>query len=168
MLGNQKQRASAARPLVDIAAIPQPVTEGNPSQARVECTVLLVEDDALIRINGAEILRELGFVVFEAGSAEEALATLQAVPIDVLVTDVNLPGLSGPELAERARTTRPGIGVVFATGDSATIVGEGGVTILAKPYGIDALTHAIRDAVGGADREQTTLPTPRDPGVTPE
>ena len=80
-------------------------------------TVLLVEDDALIRSSVAEMLQEHGHIVIDAGSAEEAMAALSTAPIDVLVTDMNLPGASGTDLAARARALRPGVRVVYATGE---------------------------------------------------
>ena len=70
--------------------------------------------------------------------------------IDALVTDVNLPGLSGPELAVRARAVAPAIGVVFATGDNAVSGAVAGAVVLAKPYGDDALGTAIIEAAGFA------------------
>ena len=111
-------------------------------------TVLLVEDDALIRVNTAEALQDGGCVVVEAASAEEAMAALQTAPIDVLVTDVNLPGASGAVLAARARSLRPGVGLVFATGDVASVAHEelAGAVLLSKPYGSDALLGAVRRA----------------------
>jgi len=91
------------------------------------------------------MLRDLGMAVIEAASAEAALTTLQARPVDVLVSDVNLPGLSGPELAEAVRMRRPGIGVVFATGDSevALVPWDPEAILLPKPYGVEALRSAV-------------------------
>ena len=111
-------------------------------------TVLLVEDDALIRVNTAEALQDGGCIVVEAASAEEAMAALQTAPIDVLVTDVNLPGVSGAVLAARARSLRPGVGLVFATGDIASVAHEdlAGAVLLSKPYGSDLLLDAVRRA----------------------
>ena len=111
-------------------------------------TVLLVEDDALIRVNTAEALQDGGCVVVEAASAEEAMAALQTAPIDVLVTDINLPGVSGSVLATRARALRPGVGLVFASGDIAAVADDdlAGAVLLSKPYGSDALLDAVRRA----------------------
>ncbi|WP_242097111.1 PAS domain-containing protein [Sphingomonas sp. CROZ-RG-20F-R02-07] len=139
VLANQAQRAVQRRPEPPVVA---------PSGGR--STILLVEDDALIRANTAEMLQEDGFVVIDAASAEEAMTALQTVPIDALVTDVNLPGISGPDFARTARTLRPGIGVVFASGDVAAATSETDAVMLAKPYGIAALTAAIRQALARA------------------
>ncbi len=110
-------------------------------------TVLLVEDDGLIRMNTADMLKDLGYVVVEAGRAEDALTAIQTLPFDVLVTDVNLPGMSGPELADEARGVKPGVGIVFATGDrhvAGVTPGEDPtVMILSKPYGMEDLDEAI-------------------------
>ncbi|MBE7184776.1 MAG: response regulator [Methylobacterium mesophilicum] len=151
VLANQGQRRQAAqRPEKPPApakpdAAPKPEAASQPAKP----TVLLVEDDVLIRVNTAEMLREGGCVVVEAGSAEEAMAALQTAPIDVLVTDVNLPGVSGIELARRAQTLRPSMSLVFATGDTSSVsLGEmRGAVLLAKPYDMDKLLAAVRVAL---------------------
>ncbi|RYY05783.1 MAG: response regulator, partial [Alphaproteobacteria bacterium] len=96
----------------------------------------------------ADMLQEAGFVVVDAASAEEAMAALQTVAIDALVTDVNLPGLSGPAFADKARALRPGVGVVFATGDTAAVPAGTDAVILAKPYRGAALAAAVVTALG--------------------
>ena len=106
--------------------------------------ILLVEDDDLIRGNTGEMLKEAGFVVVEAASAEEALMALQTAPVDVLVTDLNLPGASGRELAEKARALRPDAIVIFATGDPGAVANEIDCVVLPKPYNATALASAIR------------------------
>jgi len=115
-------------------------------EAAAATFVLLVEDDALIRMNTAELLQAQGMTVIEAASAEDALAALATANIDVLVTDVNLPGLSGPDLARRARELAPRVGIVFATGDNHVPDAVPGSVILTKPYDDDALAEAIRSA----------------------
>jgi PAS domain S-box-containing protein len=125
-------------------ASPSPDEEASPMSPH-SLTVLLVEDEALIRMHCADMLGDAGHVVIEAGSAEQALGLLPTGSIDVLLTDVNLPGMSGPELAQEARRLRPGIGVVFATGDSH-VEGAGDAVILPKPYDMDALEAAVRKA----------------------
>ncbi|WP_062233986.1 response regulator [Aureimonas sp. N4] len=113
------------------------------------CTVLFVEDDALIRMNTADMLKDLGHIVVEAGSAEDALVALETAGVDVLVTDVNLPGMSGPELARRALELTPGMGIVFATGDRHVdgIEQFGARTaLLPKPYDMSDLDKAVAKA----------------------
>src|SRR4029453_1100232 len=77
--------------------------------------VLFVDDDALVRAGTAELLRAGGADVQEAESETEALALLSADAVDVLLTDVSLPGGSGVELALAARRQHPGLRGVFAT-----------------------------------------------------
>ncbi|WP_333999507.1 response regulator [Sphingomonas aurantiaca] len=109
----------------------------------------------MIRANTAEMLQGSGFVVVDAASAEDAMTALQTVPIDALVTDVNLPGVSGPDFARTARALRPGVGIVFATGDTASVADETDAIMLEKPYGLDALAAAVLASLG-----ETTLADP--------
>lgn len=154
VLANQKQRnATPARTRVNAQNADQPIF------------VLLVEDDILIRLNSAEMLQQRGFTVIEAGSAEEALAALSSMRIDVLVTDVNLPGMSGPDLAVHARGALPNMGIVFATGDESVPHAVAGSVVLTKPYGDEDLGAAIVSAVGRkgwSEREATETQGHRD------
>ncbi|MEH3045554.1 response regulator [Sphingomonas adhaesiva] len=152
VLANQGQRrqAAAAPVATPPVAMPAPVAAGR--------TVLLVEDDALIRAATAEVLQDGGHVVVEAASAEEAMAALQTAPIDVLMTDIHLPGCSGIELAERARTIRPGVRVVVASGDTAGVAGTlPGAAVLAKPYNAVQLIAAVAGEAGAA----AAVPAPK-------
>ena len=130
VLANQQQRNAGMGQRRE----PETAVVTAPAAASVRRTVLLVEDDALIRMNTAEILEEAGFVVVDAGSAEEAMAALQTAPIDILLTDINLPGAPGTELAARARELRPEVAVVFATGDASAVAKDDIASILVKPY----------------------------------
>lgn len=124
-------------------------------------TVLLVEDDALIRANSAEMLADAGYTVVEAISAEEAATVLKVRAVDVIVTDINLPGASGAELVAHARAAQPSIGVVFASGQAAPLLrGDlAGSVVLTKPYNAAALTSAVEEALG-RDKSATNLNTP--------
>lgn len=146
VLANQAQRGVAsADPKAEPAAkdLPRPPTA---------MTVLLVEDDEVIRTVTAEFLVDLGHAVIEAGSAEEAMAALQTAPIDVLITDLGLPGVSGAEFAQTARQARPNLGIVFATGDDHAPrldIGEAAY-LLRKPYdslALDAALRAVRSVI---------------------
>ena len=81
-------------------------------------TVLFVEDEALIRMDMAEFLRECGYRVHEAANADEALEALQSkFAIDLVFTDINLPGgMDGLELSEWVLSNRPGVKVLVTTG----------------------------------------------------
>ena len=109
--------------------------------------VLLVEDDGLIRMTTARLLKEFGHLVHEARDAEEALALLEDWPIHLMITDVNLPGSSGLELARRATRRRPTLRILFATGarQSELRLPPGGL-VLTKPYGATELRSAIKKA----------------------
>lgn len=134
-----------------------------------QLTILLVEDDALIRMNTAEILQDAGYIVVEAASAEEAMAALETVPFDLLVTDVNLPGASGAELASRARTVRPSAAIVFATGDTSSVASQMGAGILAKPYDAEGLVGAIQSTFSQGSKmgiAATSEPQKPDPDET--
>ncbi len=114
-------------------------------------TVLVVEDDPDVRAHSANLLRELGYDVLEAEDGAAALSILQAGPaIDLLFTDVGLPGMNGRELAERARRLRPHLKVLFTSGyaQEALVHGgrlDAGVELLAKPFSITRLADKLRD-----------------------
>jgi CheY-like chemotaxis protein len=101
-------------------------------------TVLIVEDDFLIRMTLAEALADEGFLVAEAGSGDEALAMLQDDDsIDLLMTDIQLPGhLDGFALVRAARIRRPDLPVVFMTGrpEPQTSRANPRDVFIAKPY----------------------------------
>jgi PAS domain S-box-containing protein len=114
-------------------------------------TVLLVEDEPLVRMYGSEALGELGYVVLEASDGHEALRTLDAHPeITLLFTDVGLPnGMNGRRLAEEARVRRPSLKVLFATGYAKDGVIHNGVLeadvgLLEKPYTVESLAKKLK------------------------
>ena len=152
VLSNQQQRNAAVAPR---SADSRPVAIVTPATLRR--TILLVEDDGLIRANSAEMLEEAGFVVLEAASAEEAMTALHTAPVDILISDVNLPGASGLELAQRARTLRPDALVVFATGDPGAVATEANAIVLAKPYAGAALLAAVRNPVAVPSVEESGI-----------
>lgn len=117
--------------------------------------ILLVEDEVLIRMDTAEMLRDLGHDVVDVGSAEEAMAAVERADrtggadrgtgFDVLITDVNLDGMSGTELAERLLKEDPRLRVVFATGDSGPPGPSSTASYLRKPYGVEQLREVLAD-----------------------
>ncbi|QTI79614.1 response regulator [Roseomonas marmotae] len=114
-------------------------------------TVLVVDDEPVIRMLVTEVLRELGYAALEAADGDSALAVLRAKGrLDLLVTDVGLPGgLNGRQLADAARVTRPGLKVLFITGfaESAALDSgrlEAGMQVMTKPFSLDALATRIR------------------------
>lgn len=114
-----------------------------------EFTVLVVEDEPLVRMLGVDILEEAGFSVVEAGNAAEALETLEGDnDVRVLFTDVNMPGeLDGLELARVVHERWPEIRVLIASGQvrpcSDEIPGCG--RFLPKPYKAGAVIREIRE-----------------------
>jgi PAS domain S-box-containing protein len=109
-------------------------------------TILLVEDDELVRISAAMLLESLGHGVVEAGTGAQALAMLESEPaIDVLMTDLGLPDINGADVVERAWAARPGLMVVVATGRAATDVADGAAA-LQKPYDLRQMAAALARA----------------------
>ena len=139
-----RQQAGRQRPSGVEADTPDDAAEGSTKQH-----VLLVEDDALIRESTADMLSALGYAVSEAADAAEALRLLDERPIDVLLTDVGLPKVSGTELAARAKTMRPALKVVFASGYAALPASASGANdaiVLPKPFDERQLEAALKRA----------------------
>jgi PAS domain S-box-containing protein len=111
--------------------------------------VLLVEDNEHVREFAHHLLDELGYRVLSAGSGEEALEVLGREPVDVLFSDVVMPGLSGLELARLARRDQPALPVLLASGYSEEIVGSAGTEfeIVRKPYDVGLLEAALGAAL---------------------
>jgi len=107
--------------------------------------ILLVEDDVLNRLAATEMLSELGYAIEAVGDGDAALDALGRLNPDVLMTDLNLPGMSGGDLALEARRRKPNLSVIFASGQHASPPLDGAV-VLRKPYSLDALLDAVRRA----------------------
>jgi CheY-like chemotaxis protein len=119
-------------------------------------TVLVVEDEPGVRRVAALLLGATGYRVLEAQDAESALRLLdeQAGRVDLLFTDVVLPGMNGIELARRARGAYPGLAVLFASGyASGSVVGklreDEARRLLSKPYRREVLARAVRCVLEG-------------------
>ncbi len=111
-------------------------------------TVLVVEDDSLVRAAAIDMIAELGFAVVGVEDAPAALAHLESgARVDVLFTDVGLPGMRGPALAAAARDIRPEIKVVFASGygESEETSAVHGALHLAKPYQRQTLAKLLKN-----------------------
>ncbi|WP_065260527.1 PAS domain-containing hybrid sensor histidine kinase/response regulator [Pseudomonas bananamidigenes] len=112
--------------------------------------VVVVEDDPAVRMLVLDLLKELGYCAHEAEDAASALPLLESdLRVDLLVTDVGLPGMNGRQLAEIARQHRPGLKVLFMTGyaqNAAERQGflEDGMDMVAKPFSIEQLAAKIR------------------------
>jgi DNA-binding response OmpR family regulator len=113
-------------------------------------TILVVEDDATVRLILADVLTELGYDVLLASDARPAIPILQSDRrIDLMMSDVMLPHINGRKLAEIARANRPDLKVLFVTGyaENAAIRGDfldPGMDMLTKPFALDALGAKVR------------------------
>ncbi|MEW6720273.1 MAG: ATP-binding protein, partial [Thermodesulfobacteriota bacterium] len=141
------------------AVLEQPKKEKPPDEGRAPSeTVLVVEDDDMVRKICVRTLAGRGYRVLEASGGKEALAALNGHPgrIDMLLTDVVMPGMNGPELARRLRECYPEAVVLFASGyteDTITHQGvlEDGLHFINKPYTPAALAMKVRQVL---DRER--------------
>lgn len=107
-------------------------------------TVVIVEDEILVRAATARYLREAGCIVFEAASAEECLDLLASErSIDVVFADINLPRRSGLDLVHSLKQTHPHVGLVLTTGAKLQEPVPAGVALLQKPYGLFEIERRI-------------------------
>ena len=113
-------RLKGVAPMVRAAAVATPAVHGT---AEAGQTVLVVDDEPTVRMLVIETLQDLGYTALEAANGTAALTILESpVRIDLLVTDVGLPGLDGRQLAEAARVVRPDLRILFITGYAHTAV----------------------------------------------
>ena len=120
-------------------------------------TVLVVDDDATVRMLVAEVLRDLGYAVIEAADGTAGIAILASDErIDLLVTDVGLPGgVNGRQVAEAGRARRAALKVLFVTGYAENAVLnhghlDAGMQVLTKPFAMEALASRIKRLLGDA------------------
>lgn len=119
-------------------------------------TVLVVEDEVLIRLSIADELRNRGLQVLEASNAEEAIAILDsALPVDLVFTDIRMPGrLNGVELSRYARERYPRIKLVLTSGQRLDEYGEAGADVfLAKPYDMRTVVREIETLLSESGHE---------------
>ncbi|MGN6548800.1 MAG: PAS domain S-box protein [Pararhizobium sp.] len=124
--------------------------------------VLAVDDDALVLMNTAAMLEDLGCIVVEAISGEEALKSLQRNPdIDLVITDQAMPRMTGAQLSEAIKRERPGLPIVLATGyaDLPECVCSD-MPRLPKPFGQEQLAQVVRSAVCAPPREESDPAAP--------
>ncbi|SEL51061.1 PAS domain S-box-containing protein [Xaviernesmea oryzae] len=130
-----------------------------PSQpAKASKTVLVVDDEPIVRMLIVDVMEELGYRVLEAGDGPQATVILNNQgPLDLLITDVGLPnGMNGRQVADAARTLWPDLPVLFVTGYAETaVLSHGhlkpGMQILTKPFTIEALTNKVAEALAAAE-----------------
>ena len=139
------------------AAEPQGLSEDDnpispetvPEHAR-SSTVLAVDDDALVLMNTALMLEDLGYRVIEAHSGAGALEVLENQNVDLLITDQMMPRMNGTDLVKAARQLRPDLPAILATGYmDLEEAKELGVPRLDKPFSFDQLKAIVHEAIGG-------------------
>jgi CheY-like chemotaxis protein len=121
--------------------------------------ILLVDDDGGVREVTAAMLRDLGYIVHEAGSGGAALEILEGNrTIDLVLVDFAMPGMSGADVARRARVIRPGLPTLFVTGyaDRTELAGVSESQIIGKPFHTDELAGKIRAALASLETERAS------------
>ncbi|WP_343206838.1 PAS domain S-box protein [Azospirillum soli] len=119
--------------------------------------VLVVEDDPIVAMTVATALEDAGFTVIRAATGDEALPLLAEGGVDLLFSDVVMPGsISGVELAREAQRRYPNLPIVLATGYSEEIARATGVKVLPKPYRIDLLIHELNAMLTDAGQTRRT------------
>jgi CheY-like chemotaxis protein len=132
-------------------------------------TILLVDDDEYVRPMVRDILEMSGYTVLDAPGAEQAMEVEAAhrEPIHLLLTDVMMPGVTGPQLARRVRTRRPAINVLYMSAftladfQSRQIDVDPDVPLLAKPFSVEGLARKVEQVLaGGASADTAVSATP--------
>jgi len=139
------------------AAATEPASEAEPIKGGGE-TVLVVEDDAVILGLCREVLEPLGYAVIAADSPQKAIRMAQAYKgeIQLLITDVVMPGMTGRALAERLMVGRPNLKRIFMSGYTADVIAhrgvlDPGVNFIEKPFSIDDLAARVREVLEGGE-----------------
>ncbi|MGC5699022.1 response regulator [Pseudomonas sp. NFXW11] len=131
-----------------------PPLEQRSASAKKGETVLIVEDDPAVRVLVGAVLEELGYSFLEATDARSAMPLLDSGQrIDLLISDVGLPGMNGRQLAEIGRQIRPGLKVLFITGYAEHAAARGGflepgMQLITKPFTFDLLTAKVQEMIG--------------------
>ena len=118
-------------------------------------SILIAEDEAMLRIVAVETLKDDGFTVYEAGDGVSALEILRGHPeIALLISDIKMPRLGGYELAQGALEMRPDLKVLFMTGYSTekppAFIRERAIQTLQKPFNVIQLSHTAKTMLGAA------------------
>ncbi|HEY4265042.1 MAG TPA: response regulator [Micropepsaceae bacterium] len=113
-------------------------------KTHVSSAILVVEDEPLLLMIVSETLRDAGYAVWEAGDAESALGIIKAEPdIDLLISDVKMPGLSGYQLVDASLSLRPDLKIMLMTGYAQDPIPkkivQAGIQVLYKPFDFDKL-----------------------------
>ena len=150
-------------PVAEALPAPPPSTEPSPMCVLPRtATILLVDDEELVRMGAAEMLSDLGYVVLEAGSGAEAMRIVEGgEPIEVLVTDYLMPGMNGGELIEAARRRRPELPALIVSGYASVEGLPRDVPVLAKPFRHDQFAAQVAALI---DPRSNVVPFSRSAG----
>jgi PAS domain S-box-containing protein len=152
----REQLARKIRNALDSRTLQQPretaepsTTDQKASSTGSNLSVLVVEDEPLIRMLTADMLDELDHTITEAGSGEEALMLLETREFDVVLSDLGLPGMSGEAFCQEVRRRWPHIALVFATGAAVgpSLYDQSRTTLLQKPFNLTQLRTALQDVL---------------------
>jgi two-component system cell cycle sensor histidine kinase/response regulator CckA len=162
----------AAPEAVTVATVPPLSDRAHPASARMG-RVLLVDDEPGVRTVAARALTRAGHVLVLAGSGQEALELLETEqPIDLLITDLAMPGMNGLELAERVHDLHPGMPVLYISGYADQVLAavrpaDGSFEVLEKPFTPAELTARVAKALAGGlpPTQRSGVGGPRDAGT---
>ncbi|HEV7158357.1 MAG TPA: ATP-binding protein, partial [Caulobacteraceae bacterium] len=164
--GGTAVRVFLPRAVADVES--QPKAEAAIDDETGGRTILLVDDDALVRTTAAEMLASLGYRVVEAANGDAALDALdRRSDIDALVVDFGMPGMNGGEVARQAQARRPGTPLLFVTGfaDRAALSQVPDANILQKPFRRSELAAKLAGALAGRTTKITATRGATGPGV---
>jgi len=136
---------------VDGGAIEEKSVQG-PSFAGTG-TVLLVEDDETLLKSTGSMLKKMGYKLIQASSPQKAISqSEEACPVDLIITDVVMPGMNGKEMVEKIKSVRPGVKILFMSGYPADIITnhgviEGGTHFISKPFNMEQLNKKIEQVL---------------------
>jgi CheY-like chemotaxis protein len=137
----------------------------DPTAARPGESVLVVDDDATVLEVERQMIESLGYAVIACGGAAEAIRVLEDLDraVSVLVTDLSMPGLSGIELAAKARELRPDLPMICCTGYGDDVSARKGAAaglraFVSKPVDLDVLATTLRNAIDAGLRESVSFP----------
>ena len=149
----QGTTVSLFMPMVHDAAEDDEAPNAQPVSLGAGQSILVVEDDEQVRMLVTVVLEDLGYTAEVVGDADGAIPILgSSKKIDLLITDVGLPGLNGRQLAEIARQSRPSLPVLFMTGyaekaQERSAFLDNGMAMIAKPFLLDAFSEAVRSSM---------------------
>jgi two-component system cell cycle sensor histidine kinase/response regulator CckA len=144
-------------------ATERPAAAERPQSLRGRETILVVEDEEIVRQLVRKILQRLGYNVIVVGTPQQALDIPDAERLDLLISDVVLPHMSGRAVADQLRARRPGLRVLFMSGYTDDAIVHRGVLdpdtpFIQKPFTPEALAHRVRQVLDGQQGPEPTTP----------